>query len=59
VSTERQTSGSILLSPAEGRLVGRLVEIVIEADAIVWQVLGADERASLLELKTKVEGGEA
>lgn len=52
-----ETSGSIHLSAAEGRLVARLVEIVVEADSIVWRLLGEGERQTLLELGEKAKGG--
>lgn len=54
---ETGESDWVRLSAAERRLLSRLVDIVIEADSIVWQVLGEQERRSLLELGEKVKGG--
>jgi hypothetical protein len=56
VSTERQTSEPIRLSPAKGRLLARLVDIVVEVDSIVWRQLDESERRTLLELGAELRG---
>jgi hypothetical protein len=57
VSTERQSeSESIRLSLAKGRLLAQLVDIVVEADSIVWKRLGPEERRTLLDLGAELRG---